>query len=198
VASRRLYFRCTGGDFHDSVICPFDGWSAPEAADIVSAAAHLTSTGRLLSIESLRLEGISDAALHWVIVVDFGDEGSAFDALSPDQVGWPGWPEDSSAVTAPRRQMVLRLYSRCGERNGDDSVYSRIDAWSSHETKDIATAAARLTSTGRYVSIARLRGEGVSEAALRRVIVVDFGDRDAVFRFIHVRRSVEAHPPGDG
>jgi len=196
MANKRVYFRCTGRDFHDSVICPFDGWSAPQAEDILDAAAHLTSTGQPLSIEHLRLQGISDAALHWVIVVDFGDDGSPFDALSPDQVGWPARHERSTVVT-PRRLLVMRLYARCSEHNGDDSLYSQIDAWSSHETKDIAATATRLTSTGRYVSIARLRGEGVSEAALRRVIVVDFGDRDAVFRFIHVRRSVDTHSPGD-
>jgi hypothetical protein len=196
MASRRLYFRCTGGDFHDSVVCPFDGWSAPEAEDILEAAAHLTSTGQRLSIERLRVEGISDAALHWVMVVDFGDERYAFDAVSPDQVGWPGWPRHSRSGITPRRLMVLRLYSRCNGRDDDDSVYGRIDAWSSSETKDIASTAARLMSTGRYASIERLRAEGVSEAALRRVIVVDFGDEEAVFRFIHIRRSVVGDPPG--
>jgi hypothetical protein len=185
MAIRRLYFRCTGGDFHDSVVCPFDGWSAPYANDIVSTAARLMSTGESLSIEQLRRSGISDAALHWVVVVDFGDERSAFDALSPDQLGWPAFVRRARAV----REMVFRLYFRSDGGDNDDSVvYSPIDCWSSPEAEEIARVAAPLTSTGRLVSIKRLRAEGIPEAALRRLIVIDFGDVEAVFRFLHIAR----------
>jgi len=186
MAIRRFYFWCSCGRYHDEVHCPDDGSSRPEAQDIVRAATRLTSAGRSLSIEHLRGQGISEEALRYVLVADVGDERCSFDAVSPDELGWRR-PGRRVETTHPR--VVVRLYFLCSGCDDSDALYSQLDAWSSPVAKDIASTATRLTSTGQSVSIERLRAEGVSEAALRRLIVVEFGDEWAAFRFLHIRRS---------
>jgi len=185
MAIRRFYFSCSCGRYHDSVSCPSDGSSAPEAPDIIRSATQLTSAGRLLSIEQLRLQGISEAALHHVVVADFGDERCSFDELSSEEIGWPR-RKRRFEMTPP--QVVVRLYLLCGGCDGSDALYSEVDVCSSPEARDLAGTAARLTSTGQSVSIDRLRTEGITDATLRRVIVVEFGSAWAAFRFLHLRR----------
>jgi hypothetical protein len=201
MATRRLYLWCSsGGDYHQEVYCPNDGSSFPEAADVLGTAGHLTRTGRSVSIERLRAAGLSETALRRVVVADFGDERSAFDILSPEQLGWR-WHGGRTAMTPSRA--VVRLYFRCDGGDHHESDYSPLDGWSAPEAKEIASTAARLTSTGLSVSIERLRAEGISQTALRRLIVVEFGDERAAFWFLHLRTSARgsesrrARPPGD-
>src|SRR5215472_15688832 len=89
MASRRFYFWSSCGGYHDSISCPRDGSSPPEAQDVIRSATRLESAGRRLSIEQLRAQGISDAALSHVLIAEFGDERCSFDALSSDEIGWP-------------------------------------------------------------------------------------------------------------
>jgi hypothetical protein len=55
------------------------------------------------------------------------------------------------------------------------------DGWSSPETEELASAAEAMKAAGEAPSIERLRERGVSEAALRLAIVMDFGDDAASF-----------------
>jgi hypothetical protein len=80
----KAYFRCNGGDYFDSSSCPFDGWSSPELQEFLAACRTLTASGRPPSIEAFRSLGMSSAALQRVIVVEFGSQSAAFEALSPN------------------------------------------------------------------------------------------------------------------
>ncbi len=50
----------------------------------MAAAARLDKEGKKLSIAELRMLGVSSATLSRTIIVSFGSEASAFEALSPD------------------------------------------------------------------------------------------------------------------
>jgi hypothetical protein len=80
----RIYWRCNGGHCFSSVHCPCDGWSSDELLQLNNAAEGLKVKGTNPSIAALRSEGASEAALRRAKVVEFGSDGSAFEAVSPD------------------------------------------------------------------------------------------------------------------
>jgi len=80
----RIYWRCNGGHYFSSVRCPFDGWSSDELVQLNNAAERLKVKGATPSIAALRSEGASEPALGRAIVVEFGSDGSAFEAISPN------------------------------------------------------------------------------------------------------------------
>ena len=76
-----------------------------------------------------------------------------------------------------------RIYVRC---NGGDLFDARLavcplDGWSSPETMEVTQVARRLDTPGEDVSLERLREAGLCEAALARVIVMEFGSEEATF-----------------
>ena len=79
----RAYFRCNGGDYFCEPSCPFDGWSSPELGEFLGALRTLDSRGQLPSIPAFRELGLSEGALKRIVVIQFGSETSAFEALSP-------------------------------------------------------------------------------------------------------------------
>jgi hypothetical protein len=81
---KHAYCRCNGGDyFRDGGSCPLDGWSSPESLELADAVEQVRAAGRELSIAELRKVGVSQATLARTIVVEFGCEDAAFEALTP-------------------------------------------------------------------------------------------------------------------
>lgn len=85
MTAKRAYVRCNGGDLFDARLtaCPLDGWSSPETTDVTQTLRRLGESDQEISLERLRQAGLCEAALARVIVVEFGTEESAFDALAP-------------------------------------------------------------------------------------------------------------------
>lgn len=83
----------------------------------------------------------------------------------------------------PPASMVC-VYVRCNSGHYFTGTHCPLDGWSSPASLAVAEAAARLAGSGIVASIARLRSEGVSPAALARTIVVDFGDEGSVFQLV--------------
>ncbi len=83
---------------------------------------------------------------------------------------------------------MKRVYCRC---NGGDYFEGGgacpVDGWSSPESLELAEAVACLTAGGQEPSIAELRRLGVSEAALARTIVIEFGSEAAAFEVMTPR-----------
>jgi len=97
--------------------------------------------------------------------------------------------------------MTRKLYWRC---NGGDYISSSIrncpwDGWTSPEVSELCSAADVFAKQGRVPSIAELKGAKVSEQALRRTVVMEFGDDRAVFdavmpqEYVHHGKTVK--PP---
>jgi hypothetical protein len=80
----RLYWRCNGGHYFCTLRCPFDGWTSSELAELHAAAERLQSKNMTPSVAALRGEGVGEAAIQRAIVVEFGSDKSAFDAISPE------------------------------------------------------------------------------------------------------------------
>ena len=79
----KAYFRCNGGDYFNDQSCPFDGWSSPDLNEFRSASEFLRSRGMSPSLAAFRSLGLSTSALNRIIVVEYGSDLAAFDALSP-------------------------------------------------------------------------------------------------------------------
>jgi hypothetical protein len=82
----RVYMRCNSGHYFTGPVpsCPLDGWSCPETAAIFKAAQRMTAEGIMPTIERLRTEDISQEALDRIIIIQFGADASAFEALAPE------------------------------------------------------------------------------------------------------------------
>lgn len=80
----KSYWRCNGGHYFCTALCPFDGWGSPELTELHSAARRLESKGVVPSLVALREEDVSEGAIRRAIVVEFGSEKAVFDAISPD------------------------------------------------------------------------------------------------------------------
>lgn len=78
--------------------------------------------------------------------------------------------------------MSATLYIRC---DGGDYFRAKpecpYDGWSSRETAELADVATAFEKSGRPLSIDAMREHGVSEAALRLSVVIEFGDDAARF-----------------
>jgi hypothetical protein len=78
-----VYCRCNGGDYFVGEYCPFDGWSSADSKAIAAAARSLADAGHTPSIQALRAAGLGEQTLARALVIDFGAETSAFEAMSP-------------------------------------------------------------------------------------------------------------------
>src|ERR1700722_5367750 len=81
---KKIYWRCNGGHYFSSLHCPFDGWTSDELRQLNYASDQLAIKRASPCIDGLRGEGVSESALRRTIVVEFGSDLSAFDAISPD------------------------------------------------------------------------------------------------------------------
>jgi len=76
---------------------------------------------------------------------------------------------------------MIRMYWRCNGGHYFCALRCPFDGWSSPELAELYAAALRLESKKLNPSLAAVRAEGVSENAVRRAIVVEFGSEGAVF-----------------
>ena len=79
----RAYSRCNSGHYFVGENCPWDGWSSAASKELTRAVEALSHLGRQVSIEELHGAGVSETTLLRTIVVQFGSDGSAFDAINP-------------------------------------------------------------------------------------------------------------------
>lgn len=84
----RLYVRCNGGDFfllgkERGVHCPLDGWTFPGFKEVQEIAQRIEESGERLTIQLLRDSGVPENVLQRVILIEFGDTETEFEALTP-------------------------------------------------------------------------------------------------------------------
>src|SRR5688572_21015158 len=70
---------------------------------------------------------------------------------------------------------MVQAYCRCNNGHYFVGEYCPIDGWSSPASKASVEEVTRLIGTGQEISLAELRRAGVSEDALRRAVVIEFG-----------------------
>jgi hypothetical protein len=80
----RVYCRCNSGHYFMGEYCPIDGWSSAASKELTEAVGRLTATGRAISLVELRKAGVSEEAFKRTIVIEFGANDSAFEAISPE------------------------------------------------------------------------------------------------------------------
>ena len=83
----RAYCRCTSGHYFQGEICPFDGWSSAASRELAAAVERLDRHGQEISLVALRKAGVSQKTIARTVVVAFGSEASAFEALSVERGG---------------------------------------------------------------------------------------------------------------
>lgn len=82
---KRLYFRCNGGHyFRSAPACPFDGWSCDGLQHAIEAFDALCTAGTP-TVADLKMRGVSLEVMRRVLLIEFGNESSAFDALVPER-----------------------------------------------------------------------------------------------------------------
>jgi hypothetical protein len=82
----RAYCRCNSGHYFQGECCPFDGWSSTASRELAGTVESLAAKKQELSLAVLRKLGVSRATLERTIVVEFGCEASAFEAVSPREL----------------------------------------------------------------------------------------------------------------
>jgi hypothetical protein len=80
----RAYCRCNSGHYFVGASCPLDGWSSLAAKELVLVTKRVLASGRELSLQELRQAGLSDATAQRTIVIEFGTDACAFDAIAPE------------------------------------------------------------------------------------------------------------------
>src|SRR5262245_20436728 len=94
---QHVYVRCPSTHYFRGARCPWDGWTSSAIVALVEACRHLRDAGGELSIAGLAGAGIGAEVLDRCLIVEFGDEGYAFDAL------WVLAALTADAVAAARR-----------------------------------------------------------------------------------------------
>ncbi len=79
----RAYARCNGGHYFQGACCPLDGWSSPASVELEAACRRLDQMGRRISLAALVEAGVSSGSLDRIIVIEFGSDAAAFEAVSP-------------------------------------------------------------------------------------------------------------------
>ena len=80
----RAYCRCNSGHYFVGEYCPLDGWSSLAARELVKVTKRVLASGQELSLQGLRRAGLSDAAAQRTIVIEFGTDDGAFEAVAPE------------------------------------------------------------------------------------------------------------------
>lgn len=81
----RAYARCAGGHYFAGEFCPFDGWSSAAAAELAETVERLRQLGKDVTLAELKRAGLSESALDRTIVIEFGNDAAAFEAISPKE-----------------------------------------------------------------------------------------------------------------
>lgn len=81
---RRAYCRYNSGHYFVGEYCPIDGWSSPASKELVQVIKRVTASGQEPSLRALREAGLSEAAIQRIIVIEFGTDACAFDAIAPE------------------------------------------------------------------------------------------------------------------
>jgi hypothetical protein len=76
---------------------------------------------------------------------------------------------------------MKKVYWRCNGGHYFSTLHCPFDGWTSDELLQLNSATEQMNIKGASPSIAGLRSEGVSESALGRAIVVEFGSDRSVF-----------------
>ena len=76
---------------------------------------------------------------------------------------------------------MRRAYCRCNSGHYFVGEYCPIDGWSSPASKELVKGIKWVTALGREPSLQALREAGLSEAALQRIIVIEFGTDACAF-----------------
>ncbi len=81
-----LFVRCDSGHyFRAQSTCPFDGWSCEGVDFAFQAFTELRADPMSRTIGGLREKGVPENVLERLIIVEFGSEASAFEALAPER-----------------------------------------------------------------------------------------------------------------
>ena len=80
----RAYTRCNSGHYFMGEFCPFDGWSSPASRELTDILKLLARSRQQVSLEALQKAGLSETAVARTVVISFGSDSSAFEAISPD------------------------------------------------------------------------------------------------------------------
>jgi hypothetical protein len=91
----------------------------------------------------------------------------------------------------------VRAYCRCTSGHYFQGECCPFDGWSSAASRELAAALARLAGQGQKPSLASLRKVGLSQGALERVVVIEFGTARSAFEALAPKEYVvngEAKP----
>ena len=76
---------------------------------------------------------------------------------------------------------MIRAYWRCNGGHYFCTLRCPFDGWTSPELLELHDAAQKLEAKHAVPSLAGLKAEGISDGALQRAIIVEFGSEKAVF-----------------
>ena len=80
--------------------------------------------------------------------------------------------------------MTPRVYCRCNSGHYFLGDSCPLDGWSSPASEELHAAVSRFQCSGKKVSLEALKRAGLSEAALQRAVVIEFGDDSNVFEAV--------------
>jgi hypothetical protein len=95
----RVMMMCESSHLYEGRLCPYDGSQSPHAEELAQAIERLRNEGILVSVDALRACGVSDEALRWVVVVEFGSGDVAFEAIEVASVVVDGKRRDQLGLT---------------------------------------------------------------------------------------------------
>lgn len=72
-------------------------------------------------------------------------------------------------------------YFRCVNGHYFSGASCQFDGWQSAASVELATAVSSIVAGGNKISIAKLREYGVSEDAIKRAVIFDFGAESSLF-----------------
>src|SRR5688572_6680558 len=105
---QKVYCRCTSGHYFVGAVCPWDGWYLPGAERLRSDAENIAASGRDVTIRELRAAGVSDEILARTIVIEFGNDHSAFEATAI----WTYLVNDEEIIMEPPRPLGRPMSSQ--------------------------------------------------------------------------------------
>jgi hypothetical protein len=82
----RAFCRCNSGHYFTGEYCPFDGWSSSASRELAPAVKRLEAAGRKVTLAELAKAGLSAETLNRVVVMEFGSDAAAFEAMAPELV----------------------------------------------------------------------------------------------------------------
>ena len=82
---RRLYFRCNSGHYFHGTNCPWDGWTMDGVQAAFELFARLEPHEAAVGLEALGPLDPSPELSRRMMIIEFGDEAAAVDAICPDR-----------------------------------------------------------------------------------------------------------------